>query len=259
MSTNLHPSPVFGPVHSRRLGISLGINLMPNDGKICTFDCLYCECGFNKDRVPASPRPSREFVTATLESKLKGMEATGILPDSITFSGNGEPTAHPLFPEIIDDVLHLRDRYCPDAKVSVLSNSTFIHKERVREALMRVDNNILKLDTVNPVYISKLDRPLQRGYDVCKIVEYMKSFNGHVVVQSIFLKGVSEGFDFNNTTDDYVLPWLKAVCDISPRKVMVYTIDRDTPDGNLCKASHEEIDRICHLVKELGMECEAGY
>ena len=177
MSTIIYTSPIFGPVHSRRLGLSLGINLMPGDGKICTFDCIYCECGFNKDHRPRQPRPTRETVSNALETKLRQMAAEGRLPDVLTFAGNGEPTAHPQFADIIGDTIALRDRYCPAAKVSVLSNSTFIHREAVREALLRVDNNILKLDTVNPDYINKVDRPTGQ-YDVARVVADMKLFGG---------------------------------------------------------------------------------
>ena len=147
--TIIYPSPIFGPVHSRRLGVSLGINLMPADGKLCTFNCIYCECGFNEDFRPKLPRPTREEVRAVLEVRLQDMQQNGPAPDVLTFAGNGEPTAHPHFPEIIADTLALRDHYFPHAKVSVLSNSTFIHKPAVFDALLRVDNNILKLDTVH--------------------------------------------------------------------------------------------------------------
>ena len=141
MSTIIYPSPVFGPVHSRRLGISLGINLLPADGKVCSFDCVYCECGFNEDHRPTLPLPTREEVAAKLEEKLQQMAADGQLPDVLTFAGNGEPTCHPHFAKIIDDTIRLRDQYCPKAKVSVLSNSTMIHRQTVHDALMRVDNN----------------------------------------------------------------------------------------------------------------------
>ena len=153
MSTIIYPSPIFGPVHSRRLGISLGINLLPADGKVCSFDCIYCECGFNEDHRPTLPLPTREEVAARLEEKLLQMTAEGQLPDVLTFAGNGEPTCHPHFAEIIDDTIRLRNQYCPQAKVSVLSNSTMIHRPQVHDALLRVDNNILKLDTIDPLYI----------------------------------------------------------------------------------------------------------
>ena len=254
MATIIYESPIFGPVHSRRLGISLGINLMPGDGKICTFDCIYCECGFNKDHRPTLPRPTRDEVRTALESKLRQMGAEGKLPDVLTFAGNGEPTAHPHFAEIIGDTISLRDRYCPKAKVSVLSNSTFIHREEVREALMLVDNNILKLDTVSPDYINKVDRPTGH-YDVERIIADMKRFRGHLIIQTMFLKG--EGLD--NTSNEYVEPWLQTVKDIAPEAVMIYTIDRETPDKQLQKATHEELDAIRDRVVAAGIACSASY
>ena len=255
MSTVIYPSPIYGPVHSRRLGLSLGINLMPADGKICTFDCLYCECGFNADHRTRSHYPTREIVVAALEKQLIKMHNDNEHPDVLTFAGNGEPTGNPHFPEIIDDTVRLRDKWCPDAKISVLSNSTFIHREKVRLALMKVDNNILKLDTVNADYIKKVDRPTQPTYDVNDIIEDLKWFNGHVIIQTMFMKG--DGTD--NTGDEYVMPWLDAVKSIKPQKVMVYTIDRETPDRMLQKASHEELDRIKDLVVASGIACTASY
>ena len=255
MSTVIYPSPIYGPVHSRRLGLSLGINLMPADGKICTFDCLYCECGFNADRRTRSHYPTREIVVEALEKQLIKMHNDNEHPDVLTFAGNGEPTGNPHFPEIIDDTVRLRDKWCPDAKISVLSNSTFIHREKVRLALMKVYNNILKLDTVNADYIKKVDRPTQPTYDVNDIIEDLKWFNGHVIIQTMFMKG--DGTD--NTGDEYVMPWLDAVKSIKPQEVMVYTIDRETPDRMLQKASHEELDRIKDLVVASGIACTASY
>ena len=241
MSTVIYPSPIFGPIHSRRLGISLGINLQPADGKVCSFDCIYCECGFNADHRPTLPRPTPEEVAEKLEAKLAEMRQDGQLPDVLTFAGNGEPTSHPHFAEIIDDTIRLRNRYCPDAKVSVLSNSTFIHRQQVHDALMRVDNNILKLDTVDAEYINKVDRPTGH-YDVNAIIEQLKAFHGHVIIQTMFMKG--EGVD--NTGEEYVGPWLEAVKEIAPQQVMVYTIDR-------------ELDAIRDRVIAMGIPCSASY
>ena len=263
MSTILYPSPIFGPVHSRRLGISLGINLMPADGKVCTFDCIYCECGFNKDHVPHRKQPTREAVKQALEATLLQMRQDGQRPDVLTFAGNGEPTGHPDFDHIIADTIALRDRHCPDAKVSVLSNATFIFNERVRDALMKVDNNILKLDTVDMEYIRRVDRPVQSSYRVERIAEGLKAFNGHVIIQSMFMKGTTEidgsPVSVDNTGESHVAPWLEAVKAIRPAEVMVYTIDRETPDRLLQKASHEELDAIRDRVRAAGIRCTASY
>ena len=267
MSTIIYPSPIFGPVHSRRLGISLGINLLPADGKVCSFDCIYCECGFNEDHRPSLPLPTREEVAAALEKKLLSMTEEGQLPDVLTFAGNGEPTCHPDFAEIVDDTLRLRNQYCPKAKVSVLSNSTMIHRKQVHAALMKVDNNILKLDTVDPIYINKVDHP-NGTYDVDAIIERMKAFNGHIIIQTMFMRGslsspmsgvTGELISADNTGEEYVGPWLDAVRDIRPQQVMVYTIDRETPAQGLLKATREQLDAICERVAALGIPCSASY
>ena len=258
MSTIIYPSPIFGPVHSRRLGISLGINLLPADGKVCSFDCIYCECGFNEDHRPTLPMPTRELVAERLEAKLKEMNAEGQLPDVLTFAGNGEPTCHPHFAEIIEDTIRLRDLYCPKAKVSVLSNSTMIHRQQVHDALMRVDNNILKLDTINPIYINKVDRP-NGPYEVEKIIERLKAFNGHVIIQTMFMRGSASGESVDNTGEEFVAPWLEAVKDIKPQQVMIYTIDRETPTQGLLKATHEQLDAIRDRVIAAGIPCTASY
>ena len=254
MSTVIYPSPVFGPIHSRRLGTSLGINLLPADGKVCTFDCIYCECGFNASHHPSQPLPSRQQVHDALEERLRDMSQNGPRPDVLTFAGNGEPTVHPDFPAIIDDTLMLRDKYFPNAKVSVLSNATRILRAEVHQALMRVDNNILKLDTVDPQYINKVDRPTGT-YHVADIISGLKAFNGHVIIQTMFMQG--EGVD--NTGDEYVGPWLDALLQIKPQMVMIYTIDRETPDPTLLKATPAQLDNICSRVKAAGIPCQSSY
>ena len=258
MSTILFPAPIFGPVHSRRLGVSLGVNLMPADGKLCSFDCVYCECGFNKPSHSGSKRPSREQVKADLEKQLQKMVEEGRLPDVITFAGNGEPTLHPDFAGIIDDTIALRDRYCPQAKVSVLSNATMAFKPDVRDALLKVDNNILKLDTVDPDFIQLVDRPVGK-FDVNKIIDDLAAFHGKVIVQTMFLKGKYQGRDVDNTGDYYVTPWLKALEKIKPEAVMVYTIDRETPAHELLKATPAELDAIVARIKALGIDASASY
>lgn len=258
MSTVIYPSPIFGPVHSRRLGISLGINLLPADGKICSFDCIYCECGFNADHRPTLPMPTRELVAQKLEEKLQQMTNEGQVPDVLTFAGNGEPTCHPHFPEIIDDTIRLRNRYCPKAKVSVLSNSTMIHRQQVHDALMRVDNNILKLDTVNKIYINKVDRP-NGTYDVQTVIDNMRAFNGHIIIQTMFMRGDYNGESVDNTSEAFVATWLETIKAVNPQQVMVYTIDRETPAQGLLKASHEQLDSIRDRVIAMGIPCTASY
>ncbi len=257
--TLLFPSPVFGPVHSRRLGISLGINLLPGDGKVCNFDCIYCECGFNRDFPTRQRFPGRDDVAGSLDAKLRSMQAEGRLPDVITFAGNGEPTLHPQFPAIIDDTLRLRDQYCPQARVSVLSNGTRILDPAVFEALKRVDNNILKLDTVSTDYIRRVDRPHSPHFELSSIVSRMADFQGRCIVQTMFLEGTYEGCDVSNLSDRYVQPWLQAVCRIQPSEVMIYTIERDTPSPHLRKAAPAHLDRIAALVRQAGLPCQVSY
>ena len=258
MATIIFPSPIFGPIKSRRLGISLGINLLPDDGKVCTFDCLYCECGFNATNKARKPLPTREEVATALEAQLLKMQDEGIAPDVLTFAGNGEPTVHPQFAGVIDDTLRLRDKYFPKAKVSVLTNSTMITRPAVFEALKKVDNNILKLDTVDPEYIAIVDRP-NAAYKLPEVIEKLQQFGDKAVIQTMFLKGTVDGADVDNTGDAYVLPWLETVKKIAPREVMIYTIDRETPQQGLQKATREELDRIVELLQREGIKASASY
>lgn len=259
METIIYPSPIFGPVHSRRLGLSLGINLLPDDGKFCTFDCIYCECGLNAERRPHHKLPTREAVAAALEAQLRRMHEDGVHPDVLTFAGNGEPTTHPSFPMIIDDTISLRDRFCPDARISVLSNATQVTRPEVHAALMRVDNNIQKLDTVDVDYIKRIDRPTGH-YDLEAIIDSLAAFEGHVVVQTMFMRGTdAEGVDVCNTADCYVEPWLEALKRIRPGSVMIYTVDRKTPISSIQKARPDELDAIAERVRNLGFECSVAY
>ena len=256
MSTILFDSPIFGPVISRRLGVSLGINLLPASGKVCTFDCLYCECGLNRERKTEEKLPSVQAVLSELDTTLKKMQQNGRLPDVITFAGNGEPTAHPQFAEIIDGVVVLRDRYAPNAKVSVLSNGTQVHKPRVFAALQKVDNNILKLDTVDEEYIEQVNRPASY-YRVDEQIDAFKRFDGHVMVQTMFLKGKDFlGRDVDNTTERYVAPWIEALKVIKPQKVMIYTIDRETPDKSLEKYTVEEMTAMVQPLQDEGFDIQ---
>ena len=251
----LYTSPIFGPVHSRRLGLSLGINLMPSDGKMCSFDCIYCECGFNGDARPKQHRPSAQQVSQALEHKLQSMVQEGRLPDVLTFAGNGEPTLHPDFKHIIAETRRLRDIYCPQARISVLTNATTCVRPDVHEALMLVDNNIQKLDTVNLDFIHAVDRPTGK-YDLNAILQALCDFKGHVIIQTMFLTS-STGLD--NTTDEYVEPWLQALDRIQPQSVMVYTIDRTTPNDTLRKALPACLDSIAQRVRQRGIECTVAY
>ncbi len=256
--TVIYPSPIFGPVRSRRLGVSLGINLLPADGKCCSFDCIYCECGFNHDFVPKQKMPTREEVRTALETQLIEMQKSGLTPNVLTFAGNGEPTLHPQFAEIIDDAISLRDKYFPEAKVSVLTNATQIVRQPVFDALCKVDNNICKLDTISADYIQHIDRP-NGSFDVNRIIERLKEFGSRCVIQTMFMKGEYDGQSVDNTSDEFVQPWLKTIGEIQPREVMIYTIDRETPAHELKKALPEVLDAIGAQVRELGIPCQVAY
>ena len=244
---------IFGPIHSRRLGLSLGVNLLPIDAKICTFDCIYCECGFNTT-FKESTIPTREQVRETLGAKLQEMANEGQIPDVITFAGNGEPTLHKDFEGIIDDTIDLRNKYCPTAKVSVLSNSTQIHKPNVFRALNKVDNNILKFDTAIDRTLQLMDRPTGKIKNVAWFIKHLKKFEGRLIIQTMFLRGEFEGEQIDNTTELEVEKWLKALDEICPQQVMIYTIDRETPAQNLEKVPTEELNAIAEKVKTRGFE-----
>lgn len=259
MSTILYDQIVFGPIHSRRLGISLGMNLLPTDGKVCSFDCLYCECGFNKDRKTNHRMPTREEVREALRERLTRMQAEGIAPDVITFAGNGEPTLHPEFESIIADTIATRDAFFPKAKIAVLSNATQLHKESVVRALSRVVDNILKFDSILDSRIQQLDRPNQPGFCFARLLEQLKQFKGNLIIQTMFLKGEFEGQSVNNMTEEEVAGWLQALQEIAPKQVMIYTIDRDTPAQGLLKATHEELDGIADRARKAGFDVTVSY
>lgn len=253
--TALYHDIIYGPVHSRRLGLSLGVNLLPTESKLCTFDCIYCECGWNAEHRGGGRFNPREEVRRHLETALQRMSGSGTPPDVITFAGNGEPTLHPAFEAVIDDTLALRDRYCPGAKVSVLSNATQLHRDEVRRALLRVDNNILKLDSAFDATVRQIDHPQNPNYTVRGVVEAMKRFEGRMILQTMFLRGECDGAPVDNTTDEEVGAWLRLVGEIGPRQVMVYSLDRDTPCPTLERVSHEELQRIASRVEALGIPC----
>jgi wyosine [tRNA(Phe)-imidazoG37] synthetase (radical SAM superfamily) len=260
MATFLFDKVVFGPVVSRRLGISLGINLLPDDAKLCNFDCIYCECGWSN--APGQPKKkvfhTREEVSGALEAKLIEMGGDNKLPDVITFAGNGEPTMHPLFKEIIDDTIALRDKYCPKARIAVLTNATMLHSEKVLEALDKVDQNIQKLDSVFEETIKLIDQP-QKPIKVEKLVSQLKDFNGKLIIQTMFIKGSYNGKVVDNTINKEVDAWLDTVKDINPEEVMIYTIARDTPIDTLEKVTPEVLDSIAKRVNDMGIKTQVSY
>lgn len=254
--TVLFHSTIFGPIHSRRLGVSLGVNLMPDDGKVCSFDCLYCEAGYNAQGTGTTGLPAKEAVAQALCAKLADMKSKNEPLDVITFSGNGEPTLHHEFPEIIDEVLRLRDKYYPQAKVSVLSNSTRIFNPGVAAALKRVDNNILKLDSAVESTMRLIDRPTSKDFTVERVVEALCRFKGQCIIQTMFLRGEHDGVKVDNTTDAEVDALLRAYGRIQPREVMVYSLDRSTPEENLVKVERPELEKIARRIEALGIKVQ---
>ena len=241
----------FGPIYSRRLGSSLGVNLLPSKGKLCNFDCIYCECGWNKDGAQDRRFPTYAEVAAALEQKIAACAAEGTPVDSITFSGNGEPTMHPDFPAVIDLILSLRDRYYPAAKVSVLSNATLVGRPEVAQALMKVDNPILKIDASSEELVQKINKPVGH-YRLDEVVESLMQFKGRFILQTMFLKSP----DFNTADPDALSAWHDIVRKLRPRQVMVYTIDRETPDKSLAKYTVEEMAQFVKPLVEEGFDVQ---
>lgn len=254
MVTILFHSTIFGPIHSRRLGASLGVNLSPNDGKVCSFDCVYCEAGYNSQGAGTTGLPRREDVSRELEMKLKSMIEAGEHLDVITFSGNGEPTLHPQFAEIIDDTIALRDKYFPQVKISVLCNSTRLGDEPVVAALRKVDNNILKLDSAITSTMRLIDQPASPSFTSEGVIEQIAQFSGQCVVQTMFLRGEHDGKKIDNTTPEEIEALIEAYRRISPRQVMIYSIDRKTPEQRLEKVLREELEAIATQMRNEGID-----
>lgn len=257
MQTVLFNSTIFGPIHSRRLGTSLGVNLMPADGKVCSFDCLYCEAGFNAQGTGSAGIPPRGEVARLLEQKLSSMRDAGEPLDVITFSGNGEPTLHPDFAGVIDDTIRLRDKYFPNVKISVLSNATMLHKPQVVEALKRVDNNIQKLDSAIEQTVRLIDRPCDPTFTPDKVIEQLKEFDGKVIIQTMLVQGEHEGKTIDNTTTAEINALIEAYRQVRPEYVMIYSIDRKTPAERLRKVSENELRAVAeHIRRQSGVNVQ---
>ncbi len=259
MATFLFDEIIFGPVKSRRLGVSLGINLLPVKKKICNFNCIYCECGWTKDIEKAvSHLPRRQEVYEALDHKLSEMKDKNQAPDVITFAGNGEPTLHPDFPGIIDDSIILRDKYFQKAKIAVLSNSTTITKPLIKAALLKVEQNILKLDSAFDSTMKILNHPRVK-INVEELINNLAGFNGKLIIQTLFLRGIYKSMSIDNTTPAEINAWLNALEKIRPGEVMIYTISRDTPEGaKLNKVPLKELRGIAALVEKMGIKTQVS-
>lgn len=257
--TFLFDEIVFGPVKSRRFGVSLGMNLLPRNYKYCTFNCIYCECGWtfknNKKRIPL---PTRREIRQALEARLITMKNEGSTPDHITFAGNGEPTIHPDFNGIIDDTLEMRNVYFPTTEITVLSNASLLHKKKVFEALGKVDNNVLKLDSVNEETFRRINQPVST-LSLDTVIENIKKFNGNQVVQTLFLRGVHNGETIDNTTDEEVDAWIDVLKTIQPKHVMIYPVERDTAAPGIEKIPLKDLEAIARKVEQEGIITKIYY
>lgn len=242
---------VFGPIFSRRLGSSLGVNILPSKGKLCNFDCVYCECGWNKDGKSDGRFPRLAEVEEALERKMSEAADTGVQVDSITFSGNGEPTMNPDFPQIVDATLKLRDRFFPEAKVSVLSNAALVGRPAVADALRKVDNPILKIDASSDILVQKVNRPVGT-YHLADIMAALKGFGGNFILQTMFLRSP----EFDTTEPEALAAWMDMVRELMPREIMVYTIDRETPDKSLGKYTVEEMTEFVRPLLDEGFSIQ---
>ena len=255
MSTGLYEAIVFGPIISRRLGHSLGVNLLPQHGKWCNFNCIYCECGWNEEHTEDKVLPDAAAVKAALEHKLQSLKEAGESIDTITFSGNGEPTLNPHFPEIIDNTIELRNSYFPKAVISVLSNATRIHIKEVREALMKVNNPILKIDSPDPAVVDAINKPAE-GYSLERVIENMRLFKGNFILQTMFLKGECDGTAIDCTNPELCRRWRELALSLRPRMIMMYTLDRETPAKNLSIVTIEEMEEIAAPLRKEGLEIQ---
>lgn len=254
MSTFLFDDVIFGPVNSRRLGISLGINLVPVNRKVCTFNCIYCECGWTNQRhLPPDGFPSRDLIARSLKQKLEELRDVAFLPDALTFAGNGEPTLHPDFPGIMDDTIRIRNEYSPDSRVVVLSNGSLAHREGIKEALSRADRNILKLDTGIEDTFRRLNQP-PADISLEDIVRNLKLFEHNLIIQTLFIRGSHKGEIIDNTSEQEISALLALYDEIRPSEVQVYTIARDPPIESLDRIGLAELESIAARIRELGID-----
>lgn len=255
----LYDSIVYGPVNSRRFGISLGINVLPENSKVCSFDCIYCEVGWNSDFPNGNSQEqfhSRYDIYQSLKERLIDLKERHMIPDNITFSGNGEPTMHPEFSNIVEDIKNIRDQYVPDTKITVLSNSTTLTDKSVFETLMNIENNIMKLDAGSNYLFRLINQPVDNIH-IEDIVENLKKFNGNLSIQSMFLRGKHHGQHIDNTREEEVKKWLAHIKAINPKRVLLYSIDRATPNHTIEKVQYDDLEQIADPVRHLGIEAHS--
>lgn len=259
MSGILFDEIVFGPVKSRRFGVSLGINLLPLHGKMCSFNCVYCECGLNEDhKKEKNILFTAEEINTSLRNRFIALNSGGLIPDNITFAGNGEPTLHPGFETIIENTIQLRDEFFPQAKITVLSNATRLGRENVKRALLRIDNNVLKLDAGTNATFQAINRPTNT-ITLNEVVDGLKSFGGNLTIQTMLIRGEVDGKTVDNTTDEELTLWLQHIEEIKPKLVMLYPIDRQTPYRTLEKVPKAEFEALSKRIEAIGINVEVFY
>jgi wyosine [tRNA(Phe)-imidazoG37] synthetase (radical SAM superfamily) len=254
----LYESKIFGPVQSRRLGSSLGINLLPVDAKICNFNCIYCECGWTDlKKINKATFPTPAAIHKELQATLKELRLIDQLPDNITFAGNGEPTLHPRFAEIMDDVSWLRNKFSPGSRITVFTNGTMLNRKEIVDALKKADHRIIKLDAGTQTEFLQIDQPIvHRTIDWLK--EHIKYFDSKVTIQSLFLRGYYGGKLIDNTSAPSVKAWLELINEIKPESVMLYSIDRPTAAPSIQKIDKDVLLEIAEKVEELGIRTQVN-
>lgn len=259
MSGILFDEIVFGPVKSRRFGVSLGINLLPLHGKMCSFNCVYCECGLNEDHKKEKNKLfTAEEINTSLRNRFVALNSGGLIPDNITFAGNGEPTLHPDFENIIENAIRLRNEFFPKAKITVLSNATRLDRPAVKRALLKIDNNVLKLDAGTDATFQSINRPTH-PLTLAQVVENLKGFGGNLTIQTMLVRGEVDGKTVDNTTEEELTLWLQHIESIKPKLVMLYPIDRQTPYNTLEKVPKAEFQSLAKRIEAIGIKVEVFY
>ena len=246
---------IVGPIHSRRLGSSLGINLLPQERKLCTYDCIYCECGWNSETEnKAIKLPTFEEVSELLEKRLQELVAQGVPVDSFTFAGNGEPTLHPQFPQVADFVMKMRDKYYPQAVVTLLTNATQLSRPEVFDAVLKLDNPVLKLDAGTAAMRTAINKPNKPEHTFEQLVDNLIRFGNRCIVQTLLLRGENDGHAISNVSDEEFAKYVEIVKKIGPKYVMLYAIDRATPEKKLEKLTVEELEKYAQIIRNEGIE-----
>ena len=255
MATFLFDKHVFGPVKSRRLGNSLGINLLSTHYKVCDFDCIYCECGWTHHKPDSKKFIEKQKFIQLLETKLSQLERDKIPVDYITYAGNGEPTLHPYFLEIAKKVSELRDQYFPKCSIALLSNGSTLSKEKIKASFAYIEDVILKIDAGHQQLFQLINRPNEHLQldDICN---NMVNLQGNFIAQSMFLKGNADGVEFDNSDQKVVAKWKEKIQMLRPKYVQIYSISRDTPLESIQPISKERLQNIAEQLENMGIHAE---